>query len=489
MNRSLEQKWKNSPKRLDRRNRRLRRNVVRPRSELAWNGTGIARRYEPERVFEAGLRNHHLANTAYPIAHRRTVWRYRQAAGGHARLLQDAFAAADRMSLYAHIPFCERRCAFCEYTVVEGHDDEQQERYLDALLHELDLYRQVLGPDRPVLAGFDIGGGTPAIVRPERIGELVSRVAGAFRLAEGFSISIETTPKIAAEHPERLAALRGCGIDRISMGLQMVNPRLLREYGRDLNRVGHNHRAVEHIRRAGFRRFNIDLMYGFARQNLVDFRDTLAYTIALDPEYITLYRMRYKGTRIAGEAAQVDLARVVAMYELAREMLLAAGYRANPGKNGFSRVAGDPGTSAYLTERVVRSTPYLGLGLGAQTFTNHLLAYNLGAATKRLTEYFQALSEDRLPIQDLYHLPFAEGMAKMVSVSFYFGEIQLEAFREKFGLRLEEVFPLEVAFLLDRGLMEYSRESLRLTAAGARVVNGVIALFYSPAVQEYLLEL
>ena len=463
--------------------------VARPRPELAWNTGGIARRYDPEAVFAAGLRNHHLANTAYPIAHRRTVWPYRQAADQHARLLSEAFAAAGRMSLYAHIPFCERRCAFCEYTVVDGHDDRTQDLYLDALLGELELYRHVLGPDAPVLAGFDIGGGTPALVRPDRIGELVGRVARAFRLAENFGISIETTPKIAAEHPERMAALRGCGIDRISMGLQMVNPRLLREYGRDLNRTGFNRRAVDHIRRAGFRRFNIDLMYGFARQTLDDFRETLAYTVALGPEYITLYRMRYKGTRIAGEAGQVELERIVAMYELARRMLLEAGYRANPGKNGFSRVEGDPGTSAYLTERVVRSTPYLGLGLGAQTFTNNLLAYNLGAATKRLEAYLASVSAGQLPIQDLYHLPLAEGMAKMISVSFYFGEIHLDAFRERFGRRLEECFPLEVAFLLDHGLMEYTRDRFRLTAGGARVINGVIALFYSPAVQEYLLEL
>jgi oxygen-independent coproporphyrinogen-3 oxidase len=273
------------------------------------------------------------------------------------------------------------------------------------------------------------------------------------------------------------------------MGLQMVNPRLLKEYGRDMNKLGYNHQAVENIRNAGFTRFNIDLMYGFAKQSLEDFQRTLEYTIRLNPEYITLYRMRYKGTQIADEAQAIELQRIIEMYALARKVLLEAGYSANPGKNGFSRVQGDPGTSEYLTERVVWSTPYLGLGLGAQTFTNNLLAYNQGAASKRMKRYLQTIDKEELPIQDLYHLPLGDAIGKMVSVSFYFGQIHLDAFRQRFGMELEARFPEEVAFVLERGLMEYYGDTLRLTSTGANVVNGVIALFYSNRVKEYLVGL
>jgi oxygen-independent coproporphyrinogen-3 oxidase len=273
------------------------------------------------------------------------------------------------------------------------------------------------------------------------------------------------------------------------MGLQMVNPRLLKEYGRDINKLGYNHQAVENIRNAGFTRFNIDLMYGFAKQSLDDFQRTLDYTIALNPEYITLYRMRYKGTQIADEARAIELQRIVNMYTLARETLTAAGYAANPGKNGFSRVPGDPGTSEYLTERVVWSTPYLGVGLGAQTFTNNLLAYNHGAASKRMERYLQAIQANELPIQDLYHLPLGDAIGKMISVSFYFGQIHLDAFRQHFGMELEVRFPKEVAFVLEQGFMEYQGNTLRLTPDGAKVVNGVIALFYSNRVKKYLVEL
>jgi oxygen-independent coproporphyrinogen-3 oxidase len=339
------------------------------------------------------------------------------------------------------------------------------------------------------LAGFDIGGGTPSLIRPERIAELMDQVVRGFRLAHGFGVSIETTPKIAAVLPDRLKDYHRAGIERISMGLQMVNPNLLREYGRDINRVSHNQQAVENIRSAGFKRFNIDLMYGFARQNIEDFQRTLEYTIGLDPEYITLYRMRYKGTKIANEAGDIDLIRVIRMYETAREILSAAGYRANPGKNGFSRVMNDPGTSEYLTQRVVHSVPYLGIGLGAQTFTNNILAYNLGAASKKVEAYLQAVETGNLPIQDLYLLPMSEAMGKMISVAFYFGEIHLGAFKNRFGMDLEHRFPNETAFVLEKGLMEYHGHTLRLTPEGARQFNGVIALFYSDRVKEHLLTL
>jgi oxygen-independent coproporphyrinogen-3 oxidase len=253
--------------------------------------------------------------------------------------------------------------------------------------------------------------------------------------------------------------------------------------------VGHNRQAVDNIRQAGFDRFNIDLMYGFAKQSVEEFRRSLSYTIELDPEYITLYRMRYKGTRIQDEAEEVPLERVVQMYEAAQEELCAAGYRARPGKNGYSRVDGDPGTSEYLTSRVVWSVPYLGLGLGAQTFTNNLLAYNHGAASKRLRRYLEATERGELPIQDLYHLPLGDSMGKMISVSFYFGQIHLGAFRRRFGITLEQRFPDEVAYVLERGLMERQGHVLCLTPKGAKVFNGVVSLFYSDRVKEHLLSL
>ncbi|MBN2381958.1 radical SAM protein [bacterium] len=455
-----------------------------------WSEDDPRRPYDPDLIFRTGLRWHHLSNTAYPIGHRRTIWSYRQSDPEVQRyLLKAGLERSGRMSLYIHIPFCERRCRYCEYTVVENHTEADMQLYQRSLLAELDLYASLLEISRLELVGFDIGGGTPLLCRADFLSRLIERVRSHFKIGSGFGISIETTPKLAAERPERLGLVRAAGVERISMGLQMINPRLLAEYGRSMNRVGYNRQAVENIRAAGFELLNIDLMYGFASQTIADFRRSLEYTLNLAPEYITLYRMRYKGTVIEAESSAIELSRVMAMYAMASELLNGAGYQAQPGKNTFSRRMSDPGTSAYLTERVLYSTPYLGLGLGAQTFTNTILAYNCGAAEKRLPRYVRAIEAGRLPIQDLYHLPLAENMAKMISVSFYFGQIHLAAFRDTFGFHVEQWFPEEVKYVLEHDLMEYAGPVLRLTSKGALHFNGVIALFYSDRVKQYLLGL
>ena len=456
---------------------------------LSFSTPSSVPRHDLEKIFEAGLEHHHLATTAYPIVHRKTIWGYRVDPADHAPLLRQAILDSEGFCLYAHIPFCERRCSFCEYCVVKEHNQDLEERYHQALMGELERYISLFGGDAPPLEGFDIGGGTPSLIQPERVAELVRRVRGAFEVSPGFGISIETTPRLAALHPERLAAYRANGIDRISMGLQMTNPRLLRRYGRDGNHPGHNASAVKNIRAAGFQSFNIDLMYGLAHQTEQDLARALSLTMELGPEHITLYRMRYKGTTIAGEAGRVELDRVVAMYNLSRALLLDGGYQAPPGKNTYTRTPGASGASAYLTARVMRSTPYIGLGLGAQTFTNNILAYNVGAASKRLGAYLAASQAPALPIQDLYHLPREEGMAKMVSVSFYFGAVDRQAFQARFGIPLEQRFAREVRFLSKRGLCRLDADALRMTRAGAMAFNGVLALFYSSRVQDHLVGL
>jgi oxygen-independent coproporphyrinogen-3 oxidase len=297
------------------------------------------------------------------------------------------------------------------------------------------------------------------------------------------------------------------GIRRISMGIQTVSPRLLAHVGRTATSIAFDRLAVDNVRAAGFTRFNVDVMYGFAHQSSKNVEATLQHAIQLQPDTITLYRMRYKGTRIADQATHVSLEEVNSQANLARAMLLAHGYGHPtydaPGKNTFSRLPDDPGTSDYLTERVINGTPYLGLGLGAQSLSQKSLSYNSGAADKRLDHYRRQIQADQLPLQDLYHLSLAAAMGKMISVSFYFGEINLQSFANKFGISLESAFPKEIRFLLENGLMAFTYQTpysptlpaqegepvtLRLTQKGCDQVNGVIALFYAGAIKAYLLD-
>ena len=454
--------------------------------------------FDPADVFAAGLVMHPIANTAYPIGHVTTMRHYRVPRSQLETVAAQAWQASDQLGLYVHIPFCEARCGFCEYTVIDpAVRQDTEEVYFDLLMQEFELYAQAIGTRSKTLIGFDIGGGTPSITSPENIRRIVEAAHKHFQLPEDVIISIETTPKIAALEPDKIKAYHDMGIHRISMGVQSINMNLLKAVGRTATSVQYNLKAAENIRAAGFNRFNVDIMYGFAHQSIAGFEATLAHAVELEPEYVTLYRTRYKGTRLAGQAHEISLTEVNQQASLAKQILLQAGYHGTAGKNTFSRLEKDAGTSDYLTKRVIHGTPYLGLGLGAQSLSETTLAYNSGAADKRLNLYAKKVTAGELPIQDLYHLSRAAAMGKMISVSFYFGEVHLASFERKFGLSFEDAFPAETQFVLQNGLMAYVNSkgydqparTLRLTAQGEADFNGVIALFYAGAVKAYLLKL
>ncbi len=427
-------------------------------------------------VFETGLLYHHYANTAYPLTPKSfTEYKLRDEKEIY-DLVTEEWKKAEELSLYIHVPFCKTRCKFCEYVVLENADEDAEDMYVDLLLREMEMYSKILG-DKPIV-GYDLGGGTPAKLSTENLLRITEAVKRLFNIKDGVVFSIETTPLIAANDPEKLIAIRKMGYERISMGVQTVSEKLLSELGRD-GSASIYERAVKNIRAAGFERFNIDLMYGFLHQSDADFKNTVAYAMALEPEYITLYRNRYKGTKLEYEAGGVSIYKAMHQYRIAYDALNENGFCANVGKNTFSRVEGDYGTSDYLTGRVINGTPYIGMGLGAQSFGMNYLAYNLGAAEKKLDRYKRAIEAGALPFQDIYRLPEDESIAKMVSVAFYFAFVDLKAFKKRFGVEFYERFEDEVKFVLEEGLMERIGERLYLTDKGSDFINGVIPLFYS----------
>ena len=278
------------------------------------------------------------------------------------------------------------------------------------------------------------------------------------------------------------------GYYRICMGIHSINPKLLEAFGREGNHSIYEG-AVQNIRKAGFEKFNVDLMYGFLNQDMDDFRTTLEYTMKLNPEYITLYRNRYKGTKIAQEAEKVTLEKVNNQYKEAHRILNESGYLAPYGKNTFSKVDGDYGTSDYLTKRVIEGLPYVGMGLGAQSFGHQYLAYNEGASSKTLQRYFDKINNQEFPIQDIYPLPESEAIAKMVSVAFYFAFLDFNEFKNRFGVDFQECFREEINFLLEKGLIEIKDNKMIVTEKGVENVGGVIPMFYSEESRQELMKI
>jgi len=468
---------------------------------FSWHTSTIddLKQYDPEDVFRAGLRHHHICNTAFPIAHNETIRPYRvkrvRDQSDIKTVLQGAYGDLKEMMLYVHLPFCNTRCQFCEYTVVdpkEGRKDTTHDAYVSALIDEFRLYDEVLDTKSKKLVGFDIGGGTPSIVSIENIERIMKAANKHFDFdPANMEVSLETTPRIAATELDKLKAYYKMGIRRISQGVQTTDFKQAKIIGRDDANASTDYlyRSVENVRKAGFDSFNIDLMYGFPTPKTGSaFAQTVRDAISLQPDHITLYRMRYKGTKMSHLQDRVSLQLVNDEEQQAREILAQAGYAGMIGKNTYSKVKGNSGCSNYLDLRVRKAVPYLGYGLGAQSFSHYTLQYNLGAVTKGLHQYMRSLELNRIPVQDLYHLSQEAAIAKMVSVSFYYGGIDLIAFKDCFKISLEEKFGREMQFLQEKNLMQYEPgERFQMTALGKKHFGGVVAQFYSPAVKNHIL--
>lgn len=428
-------------------------------------------------VFDRGIKFHHYCNTAYPLRPNSLAQYEVHDPDAVYQVVKENIGRQKELCLYVHVPFCQSRCRFCEYVVLDKPGENDADRYVDYLLREIELYRPMIG-NKPI-AGYDLGGGTPSYLSVENLKRITDAVK-RFRLNDGIYMSIETTPVIAAKDFGKIKAIRDMGYNRISMGFQTVSEKLLESLGREGSKSIYE-RAVENIRKAGFDRMNIDLMYGFLNQSDEDFANTIKYTIALSPEFITLYRNRYKGTKLEAESQGVTLYKVNRQYEIAYRLLKEAGYIANNGKNTFSRIPGDMGTSSYLTRRVIDATSYVGFGLGAQSFVGDYLAYNLGCADHKLGKYFDAIDRGILPINDIADMPIEEVRAKAISVMFYFGFISMKSYQERFHEDFREVFREQIAFLESNSLMEFvDEDTFMLTDYGAAHLYGIIPLFYSP---------
>ena len=427
-------------------------------------------------IFERGIQFHHYCNTAYPLRPNSLAQYEIHDPQAVAKVVKKNIEDVEELCLYVHVPFCQSRCKFCEYVVMDQPREQDPDTYVEYLLKEIEMYREMIR-NKPIV-GYDLGGGTPAYLSVENLRKITQAIL-KFNLREGMYLSVETTPVIAANDPEKIRAIRELGYNRISMGFQTVSPKLLESLGREGSEFIYE-KAVSNIRKAGFDRLNIDLMYGFLNQSDEDFANTIKYTIAMNPEFITLYRNRYKGTKLEAESQGVTLYKVNRQYDIAYRLLQEAGYVANNGKNTFSRIPGDMGTSSYLTKRVIEVTSYVGFGLGAQSFVGNYLAYNLGCADHKLEKYFQAIDEGRLPINDIADMPMDEVRAKAVSVMFYFGFISMKAYRKRFGEDFRKVWERQIRFLETNGLMEFvDEDTFMLTDYGAAHLYGIIPLFYS----------
>jgi oxygen-independent coproporphyrinogen III oxidase len=356
--------------------------------------------------------------------------------------------------LYVHLPFCASRCGYCDFVTVVGRQG-QHRAYVDALLAELTLEREVLVPR---LESVFLGGGTPTFTEPEQLERLLRALPSAVE------VTVEANPETIT--PVLAALLHECGVTRVSLGAQSFQPRLLevldRQAGPDDAR-----RAVVVLREAGFDNVSLDLIYGIPGQSPADLDADLSAALALEPEHLSCYELEAKpGTRFThahGQELERQAEAMETYFERVVERVAAAGYRWYETANFCLEDVRDLRSRHNLAYWQGRD--YLGLGIGAVS----TIGGRRWRTTPRLAEYLSALGAGRRPERELEDLS---------------AEV-LRSERVLLGLRLDEPLPvagLESAFdwaaveRLERaGLVRRRKSALELTARGRFLGGGVTA--------------
>jgi oxygen-independent coproporphyrinogen-3 oxidase len=295
--------------------------------------------------------------------------------------------------LYVHLPFCAHRCGYCDYVTLVG-GEGQHERYVDALLTELELERSCLAPRVETIF---LGGGTPTLTEPSALARLLEN------LPRAGEVTVEANPETVT--PELATLLRGAGVTRVSLGAQSFQPHLLRVLERRArpNDVRH---AVHTLRDASFDNISLDLLYGIPSQSPADLDADVAETLALAPEHLSCYELEAKpGTRFTHAWGDELSRQAVAMegyFERVVELLLAAGYRWYETAN-FCLVperTGGRDLRAHHNLGYWRADDYLGLGIGAVSTSEGRRWRNASS----LRGYLDALGRGERPPREVEEL-------------------------------------------------------------------------------------
>jgi oxygen-independent coproporphyrinogen-3 oxidase len=392
----------------------------------------------------------------------------------------------DTLLLYLHVPFCEARCYYCNFAVDLAKEARVFQEYTDALLAELESHQDWLS-GRTVL-GIDIGGGTPTRLPTEDLIRILDAVRPLTRASpHAFPLSIETTPRIAAEEPEKLVALRERGVTRLSMGVQSFNAETLASVNRHLQ-IEQTERAMANLRAAGFARVNLDVIFALPNQSAADWQNDLRHLITLRPNSITTYDCLYRGK---GRALSKRLnsfppaALYGEMYDLGYSMLTESGWHAPYGSVNFSRRIDETGTSAYFEGRLLDGVPYLGLGNYATSLRDNYWSFNAFG----LRDYMSRIATNTDPAEFFYELPEAESQAKYVLNSLNFGFVDERRFLRRFGISFSETYSEQLAYAFESGLMQKARDQWLVAPGQFQRMHIIRSLFYSAQVRQWLQKL
>ena len=370
------------------------------------------------------------------------------------------------LELYIHIPFCVRKCAYCDFLSGPATDLEMRV-YVEQLVQEISV--QSAFYEGYGVTSIFLGGGTPSILEAEDVSRIMEAVYRHFHVEKEAEVTIEANPGTVSL--EKLQIYRASGINRISIGLQSADDGELKALGRIHSYDGFL-KTYERVRQAGFTNVNIDLMSALPGQTLESWRSTLRKVLMLRPEHISAYSLIIEeGTPFY--KAYHDHPELLPDEDTEREMYYET--KSMLHKQGFERYEisnyAKPGRECRHNIGYWTGVPYLGLGLGASSYMNG----SRFAVSSDMQQYLEEkpgmfTDVEKLTKKDMEEEFFYVGLRMTAGVS-------LSEFERRFGMSAEEVYPGLMETFVEEKAAEFRGDRFVLTDYGLDVSNYIMAQF------------
>ncbi len=388
--------------------------------------------------------------------------------------LNKADKLSSAVSLYFHFPFCLKKCLYCSFISQESGPFPTDE-YVDALVGEMRLCREKL--DYPFFAStVYIGGGTPSLMDPRHVEKIIDGAAKFFGISLDAEITIEANPGTLTE--EKLTGFRSSGINRLSLGVQSFNDSLLEKLGR-IHTSAQAAEAFHTARQSGYANIGLDLISSVPGQTLAMWEKDIESALALGPEHISVYGLSIEEGTPFGEMEKngllllPDEEKAAVMFEKTTELLTGSGYEhyeiSNYATTGFR--------SRHNQVYWLREN-YLGFGVGSHSF---LKEPDFGMRWENVTdrrEYIRTIEGGKLPWREKHFPDMREAMAERLFLGLRMHDgVDLDLFRNEFGISFENAYPDECSSLFSGGFLEIRGGRLRLAEKSLLVSNQVFMRF------------
>lgn len=377
------------------------------------------------------------------------------------------------LELYLHIPFCERKCGYCDFLSAAAPADVRR-RYVGQLMEEI-AGRGARCSGYVVTSVF-FGGGTPSVLEPGEMLALMRRVRVHFRLAADAEVTMEVNPGTVT--PQKLQAFREGGVNRVSIGLQSADDGELEKLGR-IHTYDEFLNTYQRVRQAGFANVNVDLMSALPGQTLASWKETLKCAAMLKPEHISAYSLMIEvGTpfyeRYHGHPELLpDEEEEREMYDLTRRFLGGHGYE----RYEISNYA-KPGRECRHNVGYWTGAEYLGLGLGASSYIRGCRFRNEEDLGTYCGLDMRGADADRRLRREVHRLTREEKMEEFMFLGLRMMRgVSGREFERRFGAGLWEVYGGVLDKLLKNGLAAWEEPWLRLSDFGIDVSNYVLSEF------------